>query len=61
MGVNWGETHRNRVLFSLKHQEKHRDFPGSPVAKTQPSNVGYAGLIPGQGMTIPRASEYGQK
>ena len=30
-----------------------RDFPGSPVVKTSPSNAGGAGLIPGQGAKIP--------
>ena len=32
------------------------DFPGSSVAKTLPSNVGDAGLIPGWGTKIPHAS-----
>ena len=30
-----------------------RDFPGSPVVKTSPSNTAGAGLIPGQGAKIP--------
>ena len=29
-----------------------RDFPGGPVVKTQPSNAGVVGLIPGQGTEI---------
>ena len=33
------------------------DFPGGPVVKTSPSNAGSAGLIPGQGTKIPRASQ----
>ena len=32
------------------------DFPGGPVVKTLPSNAGGAGLIPGWGAKIPRAS-----
>ena len=31
---------------------KQGDFPGSPVVKTLPSNVGSAGLIPGWGNKI---------
>ena len=34
----------------------NRDFPGGPVVGTSPSNAGGAGLIPGQGTKIPRAS-----
>ena len=30
-----------------------RDFPGSPVVKTSPSNTAGAGLIPGRGAKIP--------
>ena len=33
-----------------------RDFPGSPVVKTSPSNAGGAGSIPGQGAKIPHAT-----
>ena len=33
-----------------------RDFPGSLVVKTSPSNAGGASLIPGQGTKIPHAS-----
>ena len=33
-----------------------RDFPGSPVVKTSPSNAGGAGSIPGRGAEIPHAS-----
>ena len=32
-----------------------RDFPGSPVVKTLPSNAGGAGSIPGLGAKIPHA------
>ena len=33
----------------------------SPVVKTQPSNAGGMGWIPGQGTEVPRAAECGQK
>ena len=33
-----------------------RDFPGGPVVKNLPSNAGDAGLIPGWGTKIPRAT-----
>ena len=39
-----GQTHQRK--------EKQRDFPGSPVVKTLPSNEEDAGLIPGQGAKI---------
>ena len=32
-----------------------RDFPGSPVVKSSPSNAGGAGSIPGQGAKISHA------
>ena len=32
-----------------------RDFPGGPVVKNLPSNVGDAGLIPGPGTKSPHA------
>ena len=35
---------------------QNRDFPGSPVVGTSPSNVGGAGSIPGRGAGIPHAS-----
>lgn len=38
------------ALFKMTHD---RDFPGSPVVKTSPSNAGTVGLIPGQGETNP--------
>ena len=34
----------------LKKKENIGDFPGSPVVKTSPSNVGGAGSIPGWGV-----------
>ena len=33
-----------------------RDFPGGPVVKTTPSNVGDAGSIPGQETKIPHVA-----
>ena len=33
-----------------------KDFPGSPVVKTLPSNSGDAGSTPGRGAKIPLAS-----
>ena len=40
-------------------RENSRDFPGSPVVKTLPSNVGAVGPISGQGAKIPQSC--GQK
>ena len=42
---------------SLKKKKKnsYKDFPGSPVVKTSPSNTGSTGLIPGQGAKISHA------
>ena len=37
-------------------KKKCRDFPGSPMVKTLPSNAGGVGLIPGWGAKIPQAS-----
>ena len=34
-----------------------RDYPGGPVVKTLPFNVGCAGSIPGRGVKIPHASQ----
>ena len=45
-------------FFFLK---RPRDFPGSPVVKTLPSNAGGVGSIPGQGTKIPHAMGCGQK
>ena len=44
------------VYFLLTLISVFRDFPGSPVVKTSPSNAGGAGSIPGQGTKIPQAS-----
>jgi len=41
----------------MKHIKKcFRGFPGSPGAKTSPSNAGDMGLIPSQGVKMPHAS-----
>ena len=37
------------------------DFPGSPVVKTSPFNVGGMGLIPGQGAKCLEARKYKTK
>ena len=36
---------------------KLRDFPGSPVVRTLPSNAQGTGSIPGQGPNSPHASQ----
>ena len=41
--------------FTNIQSKYFKDFPGSPVAKTSPSNVGGGGLIPGWGAKIPHA------
>ena len=45
--------------FNSEIKDSSRDFPGGPVVKTLPSNVGRVGLIPGQGVKITNAQ--GQK
>ena len=47
------------ILISKKISE--RDFPGGPVVKAPPSNVGGTGLIPGQGTKVPHAMGCSQK
>ena len=42
----------SRSLFLKKY---NRDFPGSPVVGTLPSNAGDMGSIPAQGGKIPHA------
>ena len=41
--------------FSSTEEKVRRDFPGGPVVKAYPSNVGGAGSIPGQGPKIPHS------
>ena len=43
------------ALVSPSYDESNRDFPGSPVVKTSPSNAVNAGSIPGPGAKIPHA------
>ena len=47
---------RESIIHVLKCMS--RDFPGSPVVKTSPSNGGDAGSIPGWGAKIPYASSW---
>ena len=44
--------------FTLKASS---DFPGGPVVKILPSNVGGTGSIPGQGTKIPHAARCSQR
>ena len=45
------------ALVSPSYDESNRDFPGSPVVKTSPSNAVSAGSIPGPGAKIPHAPQ----
>ena len=42
-------------------ERMYRDFPGSPVVKTLPSNEGSLGSIPRRGVKIPHASQQKRK
>ena len=44
------------TIVPVGYPRYSRDFPGSPVVKTLPSNEGGTGLIPGWGAKIPHAS-----
>ena len=46
----------NIIKWSSFKKKINRDFPGCPVVKSPPSNVGDVGSIPGQGTKIPRAA-----
>ena len=48
-----GPAKNLRVLLLKK---EGRDFPGSPVVRTSPSNAGGVGSIPGRGAGIPHTS-----
>ena len=51
--ITWGYVKRTRGT----HQDDYlRDFPGSPVVKNLPSNVGCVGSILSQGKKIPHAA-----
>ena len=41
-------------------KSEHKDFPGSPMVKTSPSNAGGVYLIPGQEAKIPHAEWHGK-
>ena len=38
-------------------KDHEREFPGCPVVRNPPSNVGNVGSIPGRGSKVPHASE----
>ena len=42
----------NRIEY-YSAPKQQQDFPGSPVVKNPPSNVGDVGSVPGQGTKIP--------
>ena len=48
-------------VVMLNYQDWVGGLSGSPEVKTQPSNAGGMGLIPGQGTEVPHATECGQK
>ena len=48
--------HLPLISMATTKKPKKRDFPGSPVVETSPSNAGCVGLIPGRGAKIPHAS-----
>ena len=50
------ETVPQIALRNCSKEAAGRDFPGGPLVKTSPSNVGGAGLIPGRGTKISHAS-----
>ena len=54
--ITGGKYSRLRIVQVLL-QDFMKDFSGSPVFKTMPSNAGGADLIPGQGNKIPCASQ----
>ena len=43
-------------MWNPKKMVQMRDFPGGPVVKNLPSNVGDTGSNPGQGTKIPHAA-----
>ena len=54
-----GQKAYEKMLNIANHQrntnQNYRDFPGSPMLKTSPSNAGGASSIPGQAAKIPHA------
>ena len=49
-------TQREKIIHITGIEIPCRDFSGSPVVKTLPSNAGGVGSTPGQGAEIPHAS-----
>ena len=52
----WKIVQRRIWNWFLPSRNLSKDFPGSPVVKTSPSNSRGAGLIPGQEAKITHAS-----
>ena len=53
----WMDANKILIFSENLHVLKcMRDFPGSPVVKTSPSNAEGTGSIPGRGANIPHAS-----
>ena len=58
--IRWSDTlkkEKGRNIHTISHSSKtnSRDFPGSPMVMTSPSDAGSVGLIPDRGAKIPRA------
>ena len=45
------------IQYYIFSKYNYEDFPGGPVVKNPPSNVGDKGSIPGRGTKIPHAVE----
>ena len=52
---NYPENLRKLRYLKAEIKDEERDFPGSPVVKTLPSNAGGANSIPDQGIKVPHA------
>ena len=55
--IRWNDTLKKetgRNIHTISHSSKtnSRDFPGSPVVTTSPSDAGSVGLIPDRGAEI---------
>ena len=61
--VNWTIVNKDALirvhpLWEMRHtKSRGKDFPGGPVVKNQPPNVGDEGSIPGQVTKIPQATK----
>ena len=53
--------HENYFERKQLRRSRYRDFPGSPVVKTSPSNPGSEGSVPGWGAKISHALQPKQK